>query len=588
MKKNVLPIILVAVLSLAGCTKQTSTAVSASTSPSASASASESTSVAPVAPSTTLSVTGPAKVYTGSPSKFNAVSADGQTYGLTWTTADATIATVNSKGTVTGVAAGKTTVSVALTDFPEIKASIDVEIVATLPTLAEAITYLNTVKNYTVKVDKGETTEYETFQYNADRVVLKTANGTDKRYAIGKDGIAFSYRVDDQGVFYPGAKMKDLSGYITKDTFLGNSTDPYYVNIPAFGNITTDVIPAADDTDGAVYSNFDAPDTYTGDRYSMNKVVVGGMVDIDRFDYLYARPSVTSISATVTDALDFTFTVEAKKRGEDPITYTLTVSNVGTTVIADDGIKEYVSKYAGGESYVPQQLAGIAAEAKLATSYEITDGTYFDTIFTDTYMYSYQMDDCFDENYDPTNYKYDGYGYIKKADGIYAFTEATTYDTTTKVITRATPVLGAKVDGTTADSTMADTLGYISTWKVWDETDLMTDTTKYMSSNTGWATGEPVACQDAVDKASKWGSYVFEPSLSSDTDTAIGYRFHIADYSMYYPVNYIGYSHFTIYVGYLDKETQGRTTSGYSYGIMNIKNMTKAKNAKIAAWMATV
>jgi hypothetical protein len=149
--------------------------------------------VAPVAPSTTLSVTGPAKVYTGSPSKFNAVSADGQTYGLTWTTADATIATVNSKGTVTGVAAGKTTVSVALTDFPEIKASIDVEIVATLPTLAEAITYLNTVKNYTVKVDKGETTEYETLQYNADRVVLKTANGTDKRYAIGKDGIAFSY-----------------------------------------------------------------------------------------------------------------------------------------------------------------------------------------------------------------------------------------------------------------------------------------------------------------------------------------------------------------------------------------------------------
>jgi uncharacterized lipoprotein NlpE involved in copper resistance len=145
MKKNVLPIILVAVLSLAGCNKQTSTAVSASTSPSASAS--ESTSVAPVAPSTTLSVTGPAKVYTGSPSKFNAVSADGQTYGLTWTTADATIATVNSKGTVTGVAAGKTTVSVALTDFPEIKASIDVEIVATLPTLAEAITYLNTVKN---------------------------------------------------------------------------------------------------------------------------------------------------------------------------------------------------------------------------------------------------------------------------------------------------------------------------------------------------------------------------------------------------------------------------------------------------------
>jgi uncharacterized lipoprotein NlpE involved in copper resistance len=127
MKKNVLPIILVAVLSLAGCNKQTSTAVSASTSPSASASASESTSVAPVAPCTTLSVTGPAKVYTGSPSKFNAVSADGQTYGLTWTTADATIATVNSKGTVTGVAAGKTTVSVALTDFPEIKASIDVE-----------------------------------------------------------------------------------------------------------------------------------------------------------------------------------------------------------------------------------------------------------------------------------------------------------------------------------------------------------------------------------------------------------------------------------------------------------------------------
>jgi hypothetical protein len=585
MKKNVLPIILVAVLSLAGCNKQTSTAVSASTSPSASAS--ESTSVAPVAPSTTLSVTGPAKVYTGSPSKFNAVSADGQTYGLTWTTADAAIATVNSKGTVTGVAAGKTTVSVALTDFPEIKASIDVEIVATLPTLADAITYLNTVKNYTVKVDKGETTEYETFQYNADRAVLKTANGTDKRYAIGKDGIAFSYRVDDQGVFYPGAKMKDLSGYVTKDTFLGNSTDPYYVNIPAFGNITTDVIPAADDAEGAVYSNFDAPDTYSGDRYTMNKNIVAVMADIDRFDYLFSRPTITAFSATGTDALDFTFTVEAKKRGEDAITYTLTVGNVGTTVIADDGVKEYVSKYAGGESYIPQQLNGIAAEAKLATSYEITDGTYYDTVFTDTYMYSYQMDDCFNEDYDPTSYKYDGYGYVKKADGIYAFTETTTYDKTTTTITRATPVLGDKVEGTTADSTMADTLGYISTWKVWDEMDLMTDTTKYMSSDNGWATGEPVACQDAVDKASKWGYNVFAPSLAAETDTAIGYRFHIADYSMYYPVNYIGYSQFTMAVGYLDSDP-GRTTSGYTYGIMNIKNMTKAKNAKIAAWMATV
>jgi hypothetical protein len=109
----------------------------------------------------------------------------------------------------------------------------------------------------------------------------------------------------------------------------------------------------------------------------------------------------------------------------------------------------------------------------------------YDTVFTDTYMYSYKMDDCFDEDYDPTStISMMAMAISRRPMASMHSRKPPRMTRPRRVITRATPVLGAKVEGTTADSTMADTLGYISTWKVWDEMDLMTDTTKYMSSNT--------------------------------------------------------------------------------------------------------
>jgi hypothetical protein len=56
-----------------------------------------------------------------------------------------------------------------------------------------------------------------------------------------------------------------------------------------------------------------------------------------------------------------------------------------------------------------------------------------------------------------------------------------------------------------------------------------------------------VACQDAVDKASKWGSYVFEPSLKAVTrirQLAIG-SILLTIRSIIRSI-YIGYSQFTM------------------------------------------
>jgi hypothetical protein len=587
-RRSLLVLGMIAAMGLSSCgsvSSSISSVISSIPSSEASSSSSSSSST-PEAPNITLRVSGPLKVYTESPAAFVVSASDNGTYAYTWTSSDTTIAAVNARGIVTGKAAGHAVISVALTAFPGVAAQTGVDIVTVLPTLGEMFTEMNTVKNYTVSVTKADA-DSERFLYTSSKVRLTTAGGTDKRFALGKDGIAFSYQVQPDGTIQPGEKIKDLGGYVTADTLLGNTADPYYCPILGPGYIDTSVLPAPDVEGGDSYTLFDAPDGYDGDRYTWNKRVIAVLCDIDIFDFVYKAPSLSGFGATVVDAGTVEFTVSAKVRGGSVADYVLTIANIGSTVIPDDGIDAYTAKANGGTAYVPDQVYGIANEAKISTSYLIADD-YMNSVFTPTYMYAYYLDTTFTpDSYDPTTYSYYGYGYVKRSDGIYAFKQDTTFDIAANAVTRATPVLGDKVEGTTADSTMADTLGYISTWKIFDDVSLLTDTTRYMSANNGWATNNSTIAEDALAKVSKWG-YLLFTAYVDDGHTASGYRTHISGLDTYYPMTYLSYSTFILTVGYQDKESLQGKSSGYNFNNYQIKGINAAKNTAIETWIATL
>ncbi|MFA6830398.1 MAG: Ig-like domain-containing protein, partial [Bacilli bacterium] len=511
----------------------------------------------------------------------------GETYDLTWTSSDEAIATVGEKGTVTGIKAGEVTITAALTEFPEIKAEYSLKIITELPTLKETIERLDEERNYTITVTKGEE-ETGIFLYTPDKIRIETINGTIKKYAIGKDGIAFPYEVEEDGTINPGNKLKTLSGYVTKDTFFGDAADPYYPVLPGIGGMDVTALPETPDegTDGT-YSDFASPEDYVGDRYSMNKNLIGYLCDIDTFDFLYCRASMSSFSATVNADLSLGFSVTAKLRGGSYSDYLVTISEIGTTEIEDDGIDAYLEIANGGDAFTDSSIYGLAKEMDILTSYTISDGYGTNAVFTPDYMYYYMDDTVFDEYYDPEYYSYDGGGYVKLDDGIYSFTEDVSYDIDTEVLTRSPLTLGEKIEGTDADSKMDEVIGYINTWAIWDNPDILVDTKEFMSTSLGWATGAKDIAQDSLDKIEMWGDLLYSPWVNDEADELYGYRTHIVP-TMYYPSTYLSYCTFTLMVGYQEENCGAGISSGYTYANFPISKMNGSSSSKIVSWSATL
>lgn len=462
----------------------------------------------------------------------------------------------------------------------ETREEFTVTVSPTLPDLKTAISNLVNTQNYTLNVTKnGEA--YETLYYTPYAINLtSTASEEVKRYALSSiDGLAFTYEIED-GAIVPGERMVDLSGYITQETFHGNSSNPYYFPIIGLGAVDTSVLPTEGENN--VYQiELTSADS---DRDSSNQILLCMIGDYDTYDMLFSRPYNITMSIEVKGFYDLTITYTCGLRGQETSDYVIEVDDITQTEI-DDGIKDYIKVGSGLDRTVPSALTGSVNQLKEYNNYCITDDYSYQYIVTENYTAFSYLDDYFGPYYDPENYNYNGSGYIKLEDGIYSYIIPTTYDIDSDVITRGDIVLGEKVEGTDSNSSLIDTLCYFSTWAALEDEKVFSDTTEYMAATIlGYANGNKELANDTYEKASKFfPADIFAPWGAEEGQSYVGYRTHIltSSYNEDPSLSTVG-----IMVGYQVKEVQEDKSSSYNYMSYYVRDFGTAKDDTLEDYLS--
>ena len=462
----------------------------------------------------------------------------------------------------------------------ETREEFTVTVSPTLPDLKTAISNLVNTQNYTLNVTKNGDA-YETLYYTPYAINLtSTASEEVKRYALSSiDGLAFTYEIED-GAIVPGERMVDLSGYITQETFHGNSSNPYYFPIVGLGAVDTSVLPTEGENN--VYQiELTSPDS---DRDSSNQILLCMIGDYDTYDMLFSRPYNITMSIEVKGYYDLTITYTCGLRGKETSDYVIEVDDITQTEI-DDGIKDYIKVGTGLDRVVPSALTGSVNQLKEYNNYCITDDYSYQYIVTENYTAFSYLDDYFGPYYDPENYNYNGSGYIKLEDGIYSYIIPTTYDIDSDVITRGDIVLGEKVEGTDSNSSLIDTLCYFSTWAALEDEKVFSDTTEYMAATfLGYANGNKELANDTYEKASKFfPADIFAPWGAEEGQSYVGYRTHVltSNYNEDPSLSTVG-----IMVGYQVKEVQEDKSSSYNYMSYYVRDFGTAKDDTLEDYLS--
>lgn len=462
----------------------------------------------------------------------------------------------------------------------ETREEFTVTVSPTLPDLKTAISNLVNTQNYTLNVTKNGDA-YETLYYTPYAINLtSTASEEVKRYALSSiDGLTFTYEIED-GAIVPGERMVDLSGYITQETFHGNSSNPYYFPIVGLGAVDTSVLPT-EGVDNIYQIELPYADS---DRDSSNQILLCMIGDYDTYDMLFSRPYNITMSIEVKGYYDLTITYTCGLRGKETSDYVIEVDDITQTEI-DDGIKDYIKVGTGLDRTVPSALTGSVNQLKEYNNYCITDDYSYQYIVTENYTAFSYLDDYFGPYYDPENYNYNGSGYIKLEDGIYSYIIPTTYDIDSDVITRGDIVLGEKVEGTDSNSSLIDTLCYFSTWAALEDEKVFSDTTEYMAATfLGYANGNKELANDTYEKASKFfPADIFAPWGAEEGQSYVGYRTHVltSNYNEDPSLSTVG-----IMVGYQVKEVQEDKSSSYNYMSYYVRDFGTAKDDTLEDYLS--
>ncbi len=580
MKKSIFLISSLALL-LAGCSEEissvTSTPPTSSTSTVESSDSSVEVDSSTVELNPTVTITdAPETLYPGETYKVSFEVTDVEDE-VTFSSSDEEVFIINEDGLVTAVGEGSATLTV---DAGGVNDEVTISVSETLPNARTVLTNVVETRNYTINVTKDDEA-YETLLYTPYAVNLSYVDSDEvTRYAVSEvDGIAFEYDVDEFGID-PGEQVADLSGFITAETLHGNPDNPYYTPIVGLGAISIENIDEEGEDNVYTLSLWND----ASDRDTYNRYLFAFIADYQLYNFVTAIPRITSVTITVTGYYSFEVEVVCRLSTESTThTYVLSIDDLTTTEI-DDGIQQFITTDTGYTRELPSELLG---------SFEQLT-TYNNYIITDTYSYKYYVteDYCLfmiDDDYISTiqtwygdYYSTDYTGYIKQDDGIYELYQEVSYDDTTSTITKGELTIGDKVEGTDADSTIAETIGYFSTWEALQDPYVYVDSTKFMNATTlGYVNGDPDTAQDSLEKAqSLLPLWAFETWGASEGQTYSGYRTHVI--SSGYDENPAD-SQVGVIIGYQVAETQKGLSSGYNYSTVYVTSFGEASLEEVEA-----
>lgn len=423
----------------------------------------------------------------------------------TFTSSDPSIATVVTqdngvRADVTGVAPGKVTITVVPLINPTVSASVTINVIASKPTLRDALKTVQSLDNYTINVTN--ITDKKTIGnmlvtenaiiYNdlyGDSVMTDKNSNRLHGEMVTSDGKVVYVKKENGAFVTTGAELVQTNvGLLTADNFKG----------------TKGAAKQAFEV-GELYS-FDAinPNWVTDVKTEKNKYVIdgealddeknptninGAFVEsllwkiVDPTGYASAVASLgEDYYWSLAEKIDTTITVEASNAISVTVdvldtqkTYTMTMEDINQTTLEneDNDIETVFANATAADPVVGDKLAaGIAA---VKTDNYVRVNSMFpdhetEIQYTTYYTPNYVFHDCnaeFANEYnthlgsDTEAWTDIPYGYVKKADGVYKFT----YDEATLTVS----VADTKEAGTDANTTVPEYDKYFSTLSTFDD-----------------------------------------------------------------------------------------------------------------------
>lgn len=403
--------------------------------------------------------------------------------------------TTSTGCTITGVKAGKATLTVKTNANPNVSKSLEITVIPTIPTLRQVFKNIAALDNYTFSggYDYGDDEFFE--PKTQLRVTEEGILYTDmKGAAVVQDFISngmTSETIDYYGSFVPSGMtnavyltngkngynlnnaplVRGALGLVGKENIGGygekavNSDDmPYIYSFDAFNPNWL-----SDEKDWSntytIEGGERAENGYSADIYSAYvETLLWKLVDFKSYDETLVANSgnfATAMAASVETTIEVLGPTSIKVRltvGNDQ--YLGVLEGQGETTLEDVPVYNQVSKITGAEQEIADDLVkGI--EALNSHNYKMENLLYPDhrtefsytTYYTPSYVY-YDCNEAFKNGYNAyadegSKWEKDPYGYMKKNDGIYHFVYKDG-----KVVVDAN-----KIDGTSASSNIYDAAG---------------------------------------------------------------------------------------------------------------------------------
>lgn len=446
------------------------------------------------------------------------ISTDGDKT-CTFTSSDSTIATITAdesglKATLTGVKAGNVTVTITSNANPTVSTSIEITVIATKPSLRQAIKNIQGLDNYTLIVSEldsdGSVNSNNGAIYVTEDAIMYTdyygspifkdasKNNLYGEYVTKAGSVVYIAESNTKFITTNAQIVQSDAGLLTKDNFKGlkdKSNQAFQVGeFYSYDAINPSWVTDTKSSDNTYVIDGEAIDeskNATNINGAFLESLLWKLADPEGYaDYIGATKIneffytvASQITTTITVASSSTITVDVEKT--DGTTYRISMQDVNETTLGDLDLDDVLTDSVTAStpvigSNLDKGIAAIKTDNYIREnsmfpdhSTEITFYTYFtpDYVFYDCNL---EFRTKYNANLSSDNEEWTEipYGYVKKADGIYKFT----YDEEKDAVTVET----TKQEGTSSSTTVASFDGYFSTISTFDST----STLKYSFSTT--------------------------------------------------------------------------------------------------------